>query len=231
MERDALGRACYNPAMTVARPGLYVWVTWLAKLMAGEVQCHWAAHFRARYMGYVKAPSDFQAAAWMVAHNQCLDELCRECAGAAAVFKEDQNQFRVTRKSGTVVSGKPDVIALDHSGGATVYDIKTGSPRHSDIIQVMLYMLMLPYGSPVYKGKKLSGCVVYQGSRTPIPATAIDKEFQDRVTYFLNILEAQEPPRRAPSAAECRFCDLTRADCPEKIELEDELPVEREMPF
>ena len=208
--------------MTVARPGLYVWVTWLAKLMAGEVQCHWAAHFRTRFMGYAKAPSDFQAAAWMVVHNQCLDELCRECSTAAAVFKEDQNQFRVTRKSGMVISGKPDLIALDSSGGATVYDIKTGSPRHSDIIQVMLYMLFLPYGSPVYKGKKISGSVVYKDSRTAIPASAIDKEFEGRVTYFLNLLETEEPPRRCPSATECRYCDLTRADCPEKIEREDE---------
>jgi hypothetical protein len=208
--------------MTIARPGLYVWVTWLAKLMAGEVQCHWAAHFRARYMGYAKAPSDFQAAPWMVAHNQCLDELFRECSTSAAVFKEDQNQFRVTRKNGMVISGKPDLVALDSSGGAVVYDIKTGTPRHSDIIQVMLYMLLLPYGSPVYKGKKISGGVVYKDSCSAIPATAIDKEFQSRVTYFLDLLEAKEPPRRCPSATECRYCDLTQADCPEKIEREDE---------
>jgi len=213
---------CYNQPMTVARPGLYVWVTWLAKLMAGEVQCHWAAHFRSRFMNYAKAPSEFQAAAWTVAHNQSLDELCRECLTSAVVFKEDQNQFRVTRKSGLVVSGKPDLIALDENGGAVVYDIKTGSARHSDIVQVMLYMLLLPYGSPVFRGKKVSGCVVNKDSRSPIPASAIDKEFEGRVTYFLNLLEGEAPPRRSPSAAECRYCDLTRADCPEKIEREDE---------
>ena len=214
------------------RSGPYVWVTWLAKLMAGEVQCHWAAWFRTHYMGFDKAPSDFQQAAWMVAHNQCLDELCRECEDLPAMFKEDQNQFRVTRKSGLVVSGKPDLITLDENGSAMVFDIKTGVPRHSDIIQVMLYMLLLPYGSPLYKGKKLNGCLVYKnGERSEIPASAIDTEFQDRVTYFLNLLEAKEAPRRSPSIAECRYCDLTLADCPDKTSISDGESDSEEMPF
>ncbi|AKG54113.1 hypothetical protein DGWBC_1477 [Dehalogenimonas sp. WBC-2] len=220
--------------MTVARTGLYVWVTWLAKLMAGEVQCHWAPWFRTHYMGFNKAPSDFQQAAWVMAHNQCLDELCRECSSSkVAIFKEDQNQFRVTRKSGLVVSGKPDLITLDEGASATVYDIKTGTPRHSDIVQVMLYMLFLPYGSPVYKGKKISGCVVYKdGEHSVIPSSAIDLEFQKRVTYFLDLLETGEAPRRSPSVAECRYCDLTSADCPEKCESQaDDRDGNSEVPF
>ena len=32
--------------MTRPRGGNYLWVTWLSRLMAGEVSCTWAAWFR-----------------------------------------------------------------------------------------------------------------------------------------------------------------------------------------
>ncbi|MGI2335857.1 MAG: PD-(D/E)XK nuclease family protein [Dehalogenimonas sp.] len=204
--------------MTRKRSKPYVWISWLAKLMAGEVQCHWSAWFRTHYTEYPKAPSDFKQAAWMVAHNQGLDELCGRQIGTAAMFKEEQNQFKVNRKGGLTVSGKPDLITLDEQGVVTVYDVKTGTPRHSDIIQVMLYMLLLPYGSPLYRGKSLKGCVVYQNAESSgIPSSAIDTEFQGRVTYFLDLLSAEKPPGRSPSHAECRYCELTSTDCPDRL--------------
>ncbi|MDV2989776.1 MAG: PD-(D/E)XK nuclease family protein [Dehalogenimonas sp.] len=200
--------------------------------MAGEVQCHWSAWFRAHCTEYEKAPSDFKQAAWMVAHNQGLDELCRRQAGITAMFKEEQNQFKVSRKGGLTISGKPDLITLEEGGLTTVYDVKTGAPRHSDLIQVMLYMLLLPYGSPLYRGKSLKGCVVYRNAESSdIPAAAVDTEFQQRVTYFLDLLSAEKPPRRSPSHSECRYCELTSADCPER--LADDVPdlPDTELPF
>jgi hypothetical protein len=38
------------------------------------------------------------------------------------------------------------------------------------------------------------------------------------VTYFLNILESATPPPKLPTHTGCSWCDLTTADCPEKIE-------------
>ena len=202
--------------MTRKRDGLYVWVTWLSRLMAGEVTCQWAPWFRTHYTGYEKAPSDFQLAVWTVQHTQLLDELTKERSVLGeGVYREDQNQFRVRRSSGLVIAGKPDLITIDQTAHCTVYDIKTGNPSHSDIIQVMLYMMFLPHSSAVYKGKDFTGCIVYKdGTRSGIPANAIDKDFQDHVTYFLNILESVTPPERTPSPAECKFCDITRIDCP-----------------
>lgn len=206
--------------VTRPRDGLYVWVTWLSKLMAGEVRCHWAPWFRTHYTDYLRAPSDFQMAAWTAEHTRMLDRLVKEReAQGEGVFKEDQNRFRVRRPSGLTIAGRPDLIAVGKDGLATVYDAKTGEPRQSDIIQVMLYMMCLPYGSPLYKGKALQGRVVYKsGGHTHIPAEAIDTEFQGTVTYFLNLLESQDPPSKTPSPMECRFCDITTADCPDRIE-------------
>lgn len=206
--------------MTKPRDGLYVWVTWLSGLMAGDVGCHWASWFKTHYTGYIHAPSDFQLATWTVEHNQLLDELSKERTTVGeGTYREGQNQFRVRRHTGLVIAGKPDLIAIDKAGHCTVYDCKTGNPRQSDIIQVMLYMMFLPYASPLYKGKELSGCVVYKtGMRSDIPTKAIDKNFQEKVTYFLNILESLNLPNRTPHPDECRFCDITSTDCPDRKE-------------
>ena len=209
--------------MTKPRRGSYVWVTWLSKLMAGETQCLWAPWFRTHYTDYARAPSDFQLAAWTADHTRMLDQLVKEReATGEGVFKEQQNRFRVRRPSGLTIAGKPDLITVGKDGLTTVYDTKTGKARQSDIIQVMLYMMCLPYASPLYKGKTIQGQVVYKSmTSTSIPADAIDKEFQGTVTYFLNLLEDQEPPARTPAPDECRFCDITAEDCSDRMEFDE----------
>lgn len=84
-------------------------------------------------------------------------------------------------------------------------------------------MSFLPY-SPLYKrtlpDKILKGCVAYKsGERKNIPPEAINDDFRENVTYFLDILESPNPPKRTPSPLECSFCDITSEDCPERIGL------------
>ena len=189
--------------------------------MAGETKCQWAPWFKTHYTNYQKAPSDFQLAVWTVEHTQLLDEIAKECSSKKeGVFREDQNQFRVKRPSGLVLSGKPDLVTLDELGHGKVYDVKTGNPKQSDIIQVLLYMMCLPYASPVYKGKQLTGCVVYKdGNRSEIPASGLDKAFRSNVSYFLDVLESKEKPKQTPSEGECKFCDIANAECSERQEM------------
>ena len=203
--------------MTVQRDGPFVWVTWLSKLMAGEVRCQWSPWFRTHYTEYTRAPSDFQLATWTAEHTQLLDELSKKrSANNETIYTEDQNKFRVRRSSGLVISGKPDLIAIDKSSHCIVYDAKTGNPKQSDIIQVMLYMMFLPF-SALYRGKELGGCVVYKdGSSSDIPVNTIDEAFQKNVTYFLDILASSDPPKRLPGSTECRFCDITDEDCQDR---------------
>ncbi|HYU18180.1 MAG TPA: PD-(D/E)XK nuclease family protein [Chloroflexota bacterium] len=207
--------------MTVRREGTYVWVTWLAKLMAGETDCGWAPWFKANHTEWVKAASDFQLAQWQAEHTQGLLELARELQSAGqTIYREAQNAFKYTTRRGLVVAGKPDLVAIDGADNATVYDVKTGEQRTSHLIQTMLYMTCLPFASiDRYRGIKLDGCVVYtSGERVPIPRTAIDAEFKKNVSYFVDLLHAESPPKRVPSEPECRYCDITAADCPDRIE-------------
>jgi hypothetical protein len=209
--------------MTRPREGLYVWVTWLSKLMAGEVQCHWGAWFKTHYTDYKTQPIDARLANWTVEHNQYLTDLINERKALGDItYKEDQNKFRVRRPSGLVIAGKPDLITYDKTTGQyTVYDVKTGNQRQSDIIQVMLYCYCLPYASAIYKGKRLNGCVVYKEDRVEVPSEMVDDAFTKRAVYFLNILESPNAPDKCPSSVECEYCELSSQDCPERIQASD----------
>jgi len=214
--------------MTRERNGVYVWVTWLSKLMAGETTCQWSSWFKAHHTEYSRAPGDFQLAAWTAEHTRILDEVSkeREKLGETA-YKEGQNKFLAKRPSGLAVAGTPDLISMEPiSGHCTVFDIKTGNPRQSDIIQVALYMMFLPYATGLYKGKKLDGCVVYKTGRSEVPHHIIDDKFKKNVTYFLDILESSIPPSKLPSHTGCSWCDLTAADCPERVDGGDDVETE-----
>ena len=204
MASDILSVNVYDEADCVTRPrsGTYVWVTWLSTLMAGEVGCHWAPWFKAHHTEYTKAPSDFQLAVWTAEHTQLLDELAKERSALdESGYKENQNHFRLRRSSGQTIAGRPDLIAVDGTGHATVYDAKTGKPRHSHIIQIMLYMMCLPYASPVYKGRALQGCVVYRsGERSTVPTEAIDDAFRSNTRVISSTCSCRPAPRPAHRA-------------------------------
>jgi hypothetical protein len=198
--------------------GVFIWITWLAKVMAGEQACEWASWFKAHFEGYEKAPSDFDAAKWKIVHTRKLRELRleRQKLGERA-FLEGENQIRYTAPSGVVVVGKPDLIAVS-KGRPTVYDVKTGKQKASNEVQVLLYMYLLPQAVPAYRGTRPAGCVVYNDSRVEIPAEAVDEAFIQNFEYFLGIIASGEPALKVPSRNECRFCDIAKSECPERVE-------------
>jgi|SRR5437667_2968715 len=209
------------------RDGRFVWVTWLAKLMAGETTCEWAPWFKTNYQ-YDKLSGDFDQAGWQMQHTRALRELrlARQATGEQVMI-ERQNSFRWERPdSSLVIGGTPDLVSIgDHD--LHIYDVKTGARRESHAIQVMIYMYCLPQEAPVYRNKLLHGTIVYSDGRINIPATAISASFVENFNYFLDILDSSAAPDKAPSAAECRFCDIPKLECPERIEG----PVPSEEPF
>jgi hypothetical protein len=83
----------------------------------------------------------------------------------------------------------------------------------------MIYMHFLPTEAPVYRQGPMRGAVVYQNHRRTVELTP---DFEEQINYFLDILDSPDPPMRVPSAEECRFCDLTKEDCPDRIEVSAE---------
>lgn len=50
-----------------------------------------------------------------------------------------------------------------------------------------------------------------------IPAAAVDERFVKNLVGLMGRLSAGYPARRVPSPRECGFCDISAADCPERM--------------
>ena len=208
--------------MTIPRDRAYTWVTWVSKLLVGENVCTWAAWFKTHYERYDPVESDFDSAGWNMKHTEALMELAdRLESEGLEVFIENQNSFRVeSGESGSVMAGKPDLVAVHPDDQSTVYDVKTGRELDSHEAQVKLYMYLLPRARGTrWHGRTFDGCVVYSnGVQRQIPVTAIDDEFRTTVRNLMRRVVSDAPARRVPSSQECRFCILSASDCPERIE-------------
>ena len=195
----------------------YIWATWLAKLLPDEAHCQWAGWFRAHYQDWTRPPSDFDNAKWMLDHTALLNRErdSRESLGYT-VHVENQNSFRLRGRYATL-AGKPDIIAVKNND-AVIIDAKTAraSPHHT--VQVMLYQYVVPKALDHYRGMEFRGHVAYPQSNVGIPASRIDKSFVDSLGTMIRRLAADTPARKVPSFAKCRFCDITGADRPERVE-------------
>jgi len=204
--------------MAERRDGLFIWITWLSKVMAGEQNCVWASWFKTHYTNYEKAPSDFDLVKWTMDHTRLVHELHAERRTAGdQVYLERENEIRYQVRENLVVVGKPDLVAISNKG-ATIYDVKTGKERRADQVQVLLYMYLLPLTVARYAGTKPSGCVVYGSTRANIPPEAADSGFARNFNHFLDAIAGDIPAVRVPSRNECRFCDIAKSECPDRME-------------
>lgn len=215
--------------MKKKRPTPFIWPTWVTKLITGESHCHWQSWLKCHYQNYDKTPSDFNSAMWNIAHTKILrgrvDELTDK---GYRVLIEDQNSFRLDYCSNTgdscVISGKPDILAFGQEDGtefAEISDAKSGKPKSSDQLQVMLYQILLPLAVPAYATTKFSGCVVYKEGipNVEIPNTiAEDVGLRDQIFATIDkIIGPEVACRKTPSKMECRFCDIARSECSAKF--------------
>ena len=203
--------------MARAREQPYIWATWLSRLLAGESSCEWSSWFRAHYQEWQKPPSDFDSARWMLDHTALVNQALksREALGYE-VFTENQNAFRLRGATATL-AGKPDLIAVK-GGDAVIIDAKTGKPSPHHSVQVLTYMYAVPRTLPEYKGIEFRGHIIYLDGNAQIPVSGLDQRFIDRLGALIRRLADETPARRVPSISECRFCDITAEDCPERVE-------------
>ncbi|WP_190379409.1 PD-(D/E)XK nuclease family protein [Leptolyngbya sp. FACHB-17] len=202
----------------VPKPFPSVWVTWLARLMADEIQCHWAIWFRTRY-NYEKLISGFDSAQWNANHQALLRSRVADLeAEGYAVFLEGENWFEIAGRSFLVkVSGKPDIVATVDDQGF-VEDCKTGRRKHSDFYQVLIYLLLLPVSHPRYRRLSLAGRLIYPTEIIEIHAIQVNEDFKAQFRAAIAILSSTTPARKVPSLHECRFCDIPFQYCPERVE-------------
>ena len=182
------------------RESPYIWATWLARLLAGEASCEWAAWFRAHYQDWTRQHSDFNQSQWMLDHTTLVNRAreSRERLGYE-VFTENQNSFRLRGRSATL-TGKPDLIAVKNSD-AVIIDAKTGKPSPSHSAQVMTYMYAVPKALEQYLGIRFQGHVSYPDGNVQIPASGLDEKFIQNLGGLIRRMASETPARRVPQRA------------------------------
>lgn len=195
-----------------------VWITWLAKLMADELQCQWSAWFRSHYT-YEKLPSNFDSAKWVARHRRLVNQrvACLEMEGCA-VYVEGENWFEVAGRQFAIrVAGKPDIVAI-RGDTAWVEDCKTGKPKNADLCQVLLYMLLVPLSVERCRGLQLEGWLVYSDCIIDVSASQVNAEFKAQFREAIALLSNKAPARKVPSFQECRYCDISVHYCSVRVE-------------
>ena len=194
----------------------YIWATWLPRLLTGENSCEWAVWFKANHQGWTRQPSDFDQARWMLDHTALVNErISNWTVGGFEVDVEGQNRFELRGRTATL-AGRPDIIA-HREDKAVIVDAKTGNDSPSHTVQVMIYLYAVPKALERYRNAELHGQVTYRDHTVRIPADAVDAAFVQNLGALIRRLSADEPARRVPSRQECRFCDITAADCPQRV--------------
>lgn len=203
----------------VERPGLpFVWVTWIAGLLAGDTQCTYAPWVKAHYSKYEKRPDTFDSAAWMTAHTALLERRWRQLeAEGYLCHLENVNSFRL-KGAAAILAGKPDLIAV-RDGVIKVVDAKTGQVRRKDYWQILLYMFALPRVWPEWATHTIEGEAYYSGQPgIPIRSSELNREKIQAIAAAIKAVADPNQPVPTPSAAECRYCDV--ASCAARIETE-----------
>lgn len=201
--------------MPVQREAPYIWVTWIASLLAGDNHCEWAAWFRAHYR-HEKRPSTFDEVKWRAGHAAMLharvESLNRE---KYQVFVETQNKFNLRGRIATV-GGTPDIVAL-RKNDAWVIDCKTGKPKDSHFFQVLIYMMVLPLTHPACGGRYLAGEIQYPDYSVLILPDKLTDTLKTQITTAIERIARSEAPMKVPSPWECSNCPVDTCDCPERI--------------
>jgi len=160
-------------------------------------------------------PSDFDQTGWGMNHTAPLNEQRRRWERQGySILTEGQNSFNL-RGSSAVLAGKPDLIARRRDE-ITAIDAKTGRPSPAHAVQVLIYMYALPLALERYRGLSIAGQVAHPDHVVDIPVDAVDGIFVGNLGSLMRRLASQMPTRRVPSPGECRFCEITPADCPDR---------------
>lgn len=197
---------------TTPRPVPYIWVSWIAKPLAGETQCLYQPWLKSHFKYDKRPDTSFNLAAWTADHSALVNARAAELRAAGwKVTLEGQNNFKLQGKS-AILAGQPDLIAVK-DGVTLVVDGKTGQQRHADWWQVLLYILVVPRVKEYLTN--LRGEVTYKDHRLPIEPEELTSTRSAEIYALLRKIGESTRPPTTPSQKDCGFCDI--ADCQDRF--------------
>lgn len=203
--------------MATKRFDVYIWVTWLTSLLAGDASCWHQPWLKSHFKITKLDRGGFDLAGWKVQHTEMVEKRTAELLEAGwAVTLEDQNFFTLAGRVAKL-AGKPDIVAI-RGDEALIVDCKSGQRRASDIQQVLVYMFALPLASERFQTLRLAGEVQYPDGSIPIRPEQFTDELKARIIAAITKIGSSTVPPTTPSARECAFCDISKVDCPARIE-------------
>ena len=193
---------------------------WLAGLLSGEAQCHWASWFRTHHEDWhtVETPR-LTRIDWQVQYTRQLNGCIRRYEEQGYTVSNGAPNDYTLSLGGAVLSGRPDVIAVkgDDCG---VIDFPKGEANRSHAFRVMTHMYALPRALERLRGMSPKGELIYWREQVEIPAGSLDREFVESLHRQAELLASRESLARVPSLDECWSCDIGAADCAERMEEE-----------
>ena len=196
--------------MANPRKSPYIWVTWLAKVMSGDVTCHWQSWFQSHNQLTEKQSGDFDSAGWVMSHTKMLTEFKDKLIEEGYIPLIEQSINYKIPNSNIEIAGKPDCV-IEEGDDVTIYDCKTGKESPTHQVQVMLYMYLLSKNK--FSEKQIKGIVMYKDKEIEI--LDLPEDFEENFNFFVNILSSLKSPMKNPGSS-CRFCSITKNDCPER---------------
>ena len=194
----------------------YIRATWLPRLLTDENSCEWAIWFKAHYQDWTRTPSEFNQAEWMLNHTALLNKRKANWKhGGFDVNIERQNSFELRGRSATLAGTRPHHSARRPSGHRRREE-RAGERQSrcpGDDLPVRH-----PESAERYRTLKLRGQATYLDHTVRIPTEAVDDQFIQNLGALIRRLASKTPATRMPSTQECRFCDISAADCPERVD-------------
>ena len=83
---------------------------------------------------------------------------------------------------------------------------------------MMVYMYAIPRAFNDPKDLGTAGEIHYPNRIQRVPQGGLDQGFIERLIALIHRIADDNPPSPVPSARECGMCEITAADCPQRMD-------------
>lgn len=193
----------------------YVWASWLPRFLAGSNFCLFALWFKAHFKFPKATDPNFDRAKYVENHTKLVARRITQLQEQGFTIKREED-LKLEGRTATL-AGQIDILAR-RNNLVVISDEKTGAQRPSDFWQVLIYMEAVPRVFEELDGLKIVGEVVYTDQVVPIQPDDLTPERTEAIWGLMRTAGGDEPPPKTPSRAECRFCDVPKTMCPERMD-------------